>query len=256
MGAVPANTITLQEAYSLFRAWIERDVPELPPRPYSHFDKFFKSPNRTKMSNSALYECSNIPVSGNEIERIMEPHVDWWTEVDGRNLKAKSVFKTYLENGSLEVRVYDQNTDRELRITQAEWRDQKLTFGGLLSPFDSEVISQPTGDPLADYNGWTPYIDRKDFDRWLKCRKKIDNRHGRIAPDYDWPSFCKEAFRLLDEEGDIDAQVDPSWNQSALEKRMASWCDKTWGKQPSESTVRSRVVRAMKEFRKQREADT
>jgi hypothetical protein len=131
------------------------------------------------MSKSLLYGCDNTPVDGRDIERIIEPQLDWWKEVNGRDLKAESVFKRHLEEGSLEVKVYDQNKDGEYRITQAEWRDQKVTFGGLLSPFNSEVISQPTGDPLAAYNGLTPYMRCKDFDRWLGRRKKMDNRHGR-----------------------------------------------------------------------------
>jgi hypothetical protein len=67
-------------------------------------------------------------------------------------------------------------------------------------------------------------------------------RKGR----YDWPAFTAEAIRQLEEEGDINPDIDPSWCQADLERRMLSWCAAKWGKAPAESTVRERVVTILK----------
>ena len=69
-----------------------------------------------------------------------------------------------------------------------------------------------------------------------------------------WPAFTAETLRQLDQEGDINIAVDPTWTQAVLERRMLSWCDQEWGEAPSVSTVRKHVVAALRKFRASREA--
>ncbi len=59
------------------------------------------------------------------------------------------------------------------------------------------------------------------------------SRKGR-KPLYDWDNFfCEIAVRA-----DLDGL--PA-TQAELEKEMASWCLSTWGKEPGESTLRSKI---------------
>jgi hypothetical protein len=73
-------------------------------------------------------------------------------------------------------------------------------------------------------------------------------RRGRKA-GYNWPAFTAEAIRQLDEEGDIDPEVDVTWTQAELERRMLAWCGNEWGRSPAESMVRKHVIAAVRKFR-------
>jgi len=80
---------------------------------------------------------------------------------------------------------------------------------------------------------------------------KKPKRAGRPFK-YDWPPFHAEVIRLLEENGDFDASVDPDWHQSKLEAQMSDWCMKNWGSVPSESSIRSKTRLGVKAFRQRR----
>lgn len=70
-------------------------------------------------------------------------------------------------------------------------------------------------------------------------------------PRYDWQAFHSEALRKLEEEGGINAAVDPGPNgfsQAKLEKHLADWFHDTYGAVPSESVIRSRIKAPMEEY--------
>ena len=59
------------------------------------------------------------------------------------------------------------------------------------------------------------------------------SRGGRPA-EYDWDTFVIEIIRIAD----MDSLPE---KQSELKERMLQWCEDTWGKQPAESSVKSRI---------------
>ncbi len=59
------------------------------------------------------------------------------------------------------------------------------------------------------------------------------SRGGRPA-EYDWDAFVIEIIRIADLDGLPE-------KQSELKERMLQWCEDTWGKQPAESSVKSRI---------------
>lgn len=82
-------------------------------------------------------------------------------------------------------------------------------------------------------------------DNWPEKKKR------GAKPRYDWESFNTEALRKLEEEGGINAGVDPGPNgfsQAKLEKHMADWFQHTCGVVPSESVIRSRITATIREF--------
>ncbi|MEW6257787.1 MAG: hypothetical protein AB1592_17680 [Pseudomonadota bacterium] len=70
-------------------------------------------------------------------------------------------------------------------------------------------------------------------------------------PKYDWQAFHLEALRKLEEEGGINASVDPGpsgFSQAKLERHMADWFQETSVSVPSESVIRSRIKAPMEEY--------
>ena len=59
------------------------------------------------------------------------------------------------------------------------------------------------------------------------------SRGGR-PPEYDWDAFIIEIIRIAD----MDALPE---KQSELKEELLQWCENTWGKQPAESSVKSRI---------------
>jgi hypothetical protein len=64
-------------------------------------------------------------------------------------------------------------------------------------------------------------------------------------PKYDWPAFHAEIAIRADLDGLRDTQAE-------LERAMAEWCLRTWGREPPESMVRDNVSRIYRERRKAR----
>jgi hypothetical protein len=65
---------------------------------------------------------------------------------------------------------------------------------------------------------------------------------------YDWPEFLKEAMHLLRERGVPDIRLEPSWTKAEIERQMADWCKRRWGRVPVEATIRTYVSKAIKEI--------
>ncbi|MEQ9487627.1 MAG: hypothetical protein RIM72_01400 [Alphaproteobacteria bacterium] len=61
----------------------------------------------------------------------------------------------------------------------------------------------------------------------------VSTRRGR-TPQYDWVKFHAEIAIRADLDGLPETQAE-------LEKEMASWCLEEWGKEPGESTLRSKI---------------
>lgn len=71
-------------------------------------------------------------------------------------------------------------------------------------------------------------------------------------PKYDWPTFKKEAKRVLDQEGLPDSN-DPAFrSKNSLVKRMEDWCETKWSEVPADSTLKKYTNRAIDEFTKER----
>lgn len=65
-------------------------------------------------------------------------------------------------------------------------------------------------------------------------------------PRYDWSAFDAELIRLIEYEGAPSVLADSNWRQTHVEVHMAEWCTSMWGKEPCESTIRSKVSRYLK----------
>lgn len=58
-------------------------------------------------------------------------------------------------------------------------------------------------------------------------------RGGR-PPEYDWDAFTIEIIRIADMDNLPERQAD-------LVRQMMVWCQSSWGKEPAESSVKSRI---------------
>lgn len=67
------------------------------------------------------------------------------------------------------------------------------------------------------------------------------NKGGR-PPDYDWDAFNTEIIRVADLDGLPGPDGGEGWRtQADLIRYMLDWCEKNWGRQPAESTVKMRI---------------
>ena len=65
--------------------------------------------------------------------------------------------------------------------------------------------------------------------------KPVPAKGGRPV-EYDWDAFTVEIIRIAD----LDSLPE---TQSELVSGMLEWCERTWGKQPAESSVKARISR-------------
>jgi hypothetical protein len=144
-------------------------------------------------------------------------------------------------------------TDRDLLTAglMPEKTDTVITFAYIDrmsgAPFSLswKQISELRLDPLC--------ISSAELNEWLQSQYRKKPR-GRRAK-YNWKTFDEEAIRKLMEEERQGGLADPNWRQADLEKYMAEWCSLTWKREPSESTIRDHVRKAIQEFKRTRKAD-
>jgi hypothetical protein len=63
---------------------------------------------------------------------------------------------------------------------------------------------------------------------------QIARSRGGRPPEYDWDALTIEIIRIADLDGLPE-------KQSELKEQLLQWCENTWGKQPAESSVKSRI---------------
>ena len=63
---------------------------------------------------------------------------------------------------------------------------------------------------------------------------RIARSRGGRPLEYDWDAFVIEIIRIADLDGLPE-------KQSELKEQLLQWCEDTWGKQPAESSVKSRI---------------
>ena len=83
MSDTPPNTITLQEAYRLFRDWFERDTAELPPCPMLPELEF-----ELRSGGDAL----EYPKVTDRAEEARRPALEWWAKKRARPERRRSLF--------------------------------------------------------------------------------------------------------------------------------------------------------------------
>jgi hypothetical protein len=84
-----------------------------------------------------------------------------------------------------------------------------------------------------------------------RAEESPPSRRGAL-PKYDWDIIRKEAFRLLDENGDPSREPKPHWKaQAHLEKKLLESCGKN---EPSPSALREKLPGWVTEWRKQKQA--
>jgi hypothetical protein len=102
--------------------------------------------------------------------------------------------------------------------------------------------------PSSIMHSYFLFITHESLDRALANRLGNPARRGGSRPRFPWTDFITEAVRQLDDEGDFGID----WTQSDLEVRMAQWCALSWGREPSETSIRAKVKEARESFLKQR----
>lgn len=105
-----------------------------------------------------------------------------------------------------------------------------------------ELPAGESGEPLP------LFVEANVIRGWLRgLRDGQRPSPGRGAkPKYDWSAFEAEVCRLLTDEGEISPAVDPGFRQSDVERHMAAWCERSWGRSPAESSIRAHVVQAIR----------
>jgi len=58
---------------------------------------------------------------------------------------------------------------------------------------------------------------------------------------WDWTAIETEIRRLLDQNGTINASIEPQWTTAQLRKEIESWCRKNWQAAPSRSQLHKKI---------------
>ena len=91
-------------------------------------------------------------------------------------------------------------------------------------------------------------IMTSEFRQWLKDRNTHPTKRG-AKPQYDWAVIKAEFDRLMNDNGDFIAG-DQDWSKQAnLESALMYFCEGKFGKQPGNTTIRTRVKPWLNEWR-------
>jgi hypothetical protein len=103
-----------------------------------------------------------------------------------------------------------------------------------IGDYSKSLVTRRALQLFAESKGERP---RFLFDTLLPSATEIPARNkGGRPPEYDWDAFTVEIIRIAD----LDSLPE---TQSELISKMLEWCERTWGKQPAESSVKARISR-------------
>jgi hypothetical protein len=75
---------------------------------------------------------------------------------------------------------------------------------------------------------------------------------GGRPPAVDWEMVGREVWRLMNHHGEFSAD-DPDWNaQARLESALADFCETTFDKRPSETTIKDHIREPLRRWRQSR----
>lgn len=178
----------------------------------------------------------------------------WWAEVDRRQAHSLAKFKAALEAGQLTVKV--ERAGRVYEITCEQWRRHDPIF---VSSIQFEIIKELGNDGLVECNGLKPFVCKSEAEKFLKSyfglpSKVTATTRGR-KPDFAWQELDSVCMQFLEQHGAFDPDDTHMPNQAALERKMTEWAEAKvgcpgWPRVPSESHIRSRVAKVLKDFRK------
>ena len=87
----------------------------------------------------------------------------------------------------------------------------------------------------------------------LKTNKRQSRDQSLISSgESEWGEIETKCYDLMDDNGDFTPD-DPDWDcQARLEAALMSFCQETWGREPSESTLRGRLRGWLSAWRKKK----
>ena len=212
--------------------------------------------------------------------RVPVPAENSWKEVEGWELKQRQPHSLHFQ-GLMEA-VDDLWPDDDLKVLSVKSAREQLWKSLINEDIKAIAVNHLSGSaplviPFHEFDKLEPISDRNGNDElrfstdvlqrgyfsvsfrltdilriWPSLDQVSTSRIG--APyRYDWLTFQDYAISVLEQEGDFNPALDTKWNQAALEKRMAEWCSKNWGKEPSEMSIRTQVKASVKRFREIRQ---
>src|SRR5262249_38269119 len=120
-----------------------------------------------------------------------------------------------------------------------------------------EQFKEIVGDLWMSARRWLAWFreegDNRKARAWLEAITKLERKQGSQGrrPDYDYDDAQQFVFQLFEQRGDFAefGQVD-DWNrQRHVEDAVRHYLRERYGKEPSRSTVRRIVVKAIKSWR-------
>jgi hypothetical protein len=115
------------------------------------------------------------------------------------------------------------------------------------------------------YHGRSEFLVRRaDVERWERLHPVLaalppapskEKAKPGPKPDFDWEKIEAKCHDLMDENGDFMPD-DPEWDcQARLEEALMNFCDDTWKREPSESTLRAKLPGWLSAWRKRKTGD-
>lgn len=176
------------------------------------------------MDTEELWLCAGVEFSGADIEAAAYR-------------RKEAVFQkliAWLNLGKADAFTIEGNGNRQT-IPAHEWLQSKA-FNVLEYGRRSGEKRTPH-DPTHDLDA--VHLDYSQFSELLREfgseQINVSPSTNRGPPErYNWAEFHAELTRIIHDEGVPE-------RQSILESRMAEWCRNTWGQEPSESMIRSKI---------------
>jgi hypothetical protein len=158
--------------------------------------------------------------------------------------EAKNDLWHALGTGALVATAIEQASGRVVDIPASRWPYLAPWSGEpdrvcLASDFHREVFVGIKLPVLAILKIWSGAASSKVRNPHSSSNASSAKRGAKIR--YNWEGFTAELARLIEYEGTPSPSADPKWIQARVEEKMAKWCSISWGKEPSSSTLRSKV---------------
>lgn len=174
--------------------------------------------------------------------------ISWIMERGISEAEAKSILPRAFRDGDIRTRGRSKSYtghDVQAELPGVSWDQARVNW-------EESLFSIPSSSGIVGYGLGMRHVikdvevSRAELCEWLEKSEPGDSsrgantepsgqRSGRKRKSiYDWESFYVEIAVVADLDSLPDTQAD-------LERDMADWCLETWGRVPSESTLRSKI---------------
>jgi len=218
-----SSQIPLPTRCLLYQAllWVAEEIPPIEDGLFRSFSEpsWVVVKEEHKRALLIALRSGTIPTEGIAFGWLARPY----TKLGWQTVEIRPV---YWEEGNVDW--------KRSALTVERWEQNQKLEGSF------RVVTMPTAALLKAFPS-----EKKSTEFTAELPSPAPGIQKGRPPKYDWLAFHAEIAIRADLDGLPDTQAE-------LERAMAEWCLRTWGREPPESMVRDNVSRIYRERRKAR----